>query len=287
MREIDDKTITEAVKKLIFEATHIIDEKVLNAIKAALENEKEKLPCSILNQIIKNDEIARNESIPMCQDTGITVVFVEIGQDIHINGNLNKAINQGISEAYTEYYLRKSVVNDPLIRKNTNDNTPGIIHYEVVPGDKLKITVAPKGAGSENMSALKMLNPTDGVEGIKNFVLETIKNAGGRACPPLVVGIGIGGNFEKCAFLAKKSLLRDISDTNPISYLAELENSLLAEINELNIGPMGLGGVTTALSVKIESYPCHMASLPVAVNIQCHASRHKEVILWPKMKCKN
>lgn len=247
-------------------------------LKKAKEKE-EGLACSILEQIIKNDEIASIENIPMCQDTGITVVFVEIGNDVHLDGDLYEAINNGVRKGYTEGYLRKSVVKSPLNRINTKDNTPAIVHVKYVLGDKLKITVCPKGAGSENMSKVKMLVPADGIDGIKKFVLDTIKEAGGRPCPPLVVGVGIGGNLETCALLAKKSLTRDINDESNDPDANKLEKELLEEINELNVGPMGLKGKTTALAVKVNLYPCHIASLPVAINIQCHAARHKEVIL--------
>lgn len=279
MREIDSLIIKENVKRLIFESVHYIDKDILDLIKKAHSNEKKELSKSILNDIILNDELAMKNTIPMCQDTGITVVFCYVGQDLHINGSLEDAINQGIHEAYTEYYLRKSVVKSPLERVNTKDNTPGIIHYKIVPGDSLRIVVAPKGAGSENMSKVIMLNPTDGEDGIINFVLDSIKQAGGRACPPLVVGVGIGGDLEKCALLAKEALTLDTKYINPNPVEKALEDKLFTKINELGIGPMGLGGATTCLKVSIKTYPCHIASLPLAINIQCHASRHKEVIL--------
>ena len=278
MKTIDTKTITENVKRLCIEAATFIENDVLNRIKKCMENET-GLSKSIMEQIIENDELASKENVPMCQDTGITIVFVEIGNDVHINGDLYQAINDGVSQGYTEGYLRKSVVKSPLNRINTKDNTPVIIHTKYVVGDKLKITVCPKGTGSENMSKVKMLVPADGINGIKKFVKDTILEAGGRACPPLVVGIGIGGNLEKSALLAKEALLRPIDDESSDLDANKLEKELLKEINELNVGPMGLGGKTTALAVKINLYPCHIASLPVAVNIQCHASRHKVVIL--------
>ena len=278
MKTIDTNIITNEVKRLCIEAANIIDEKVLCSIKNAMNNEQ-GLSKNILAQIIENDEIASNENVPMCQDTGITVVFVEIGNEVFINGSLEDAINKGVSLGYTEGYLRKSVVKSPLNRVNTKDNTPAIIHIKHTLGDKLKITICPKGAGSENMSRVKMLVPADGIKGIKNFVKETVSLAGGRACPPLVVGVGIGGNLEKSALLAKEALLRDIDDEAMDLDANKLEKELLAEINSLNIGPMGLGGKTTALAVKVNIYPCHIASLPVAVNLQCHASRHKVVIL--------
>ena len=278
MKIIETKTITQEVKRLCIEAATFIENDVLNKIKECMRNE-EGLSKQILSQIIENDELAARENVPMCQDTGITIVFVEIGNEVFINGDIYKAINDGISQGYTEGYLRKSVVKSPLNRINTKDNTPGIIHIKHTLGDKLKITVCPKGAGSENMSKVKMLVPADGVNGIKKFVLDTIKEAGGRPCPPLVVGIGIGGSLEKCALLAKEALLRDIDDESSDLDALKLEKELLKEINELNVGPMGLGGKTTALAVKINTYPCHIASLPVAINIQCHAQRHKVVVL--------
>ena len=278
MKTIDTKTITENVKRLCIEAATFIEKDVLNKIKECMNNEV-GLPNQILSQIVENDLLAANENVPMCQDTGITIVFVEIGNEVFINGDLNEAINAGVSQGYTEGYLRKSVVKSPLNRINTKDNTPAIIHIKYTLGDKLKITVCPKGAGSENMSKVKMLVPADGINGIKKFVKDTILEAGGRACPPLVVGVGIGGNLEKSAILAKESLLRPIDDESSDPDANKLEKELLKEINELNVGPMGLGGKTTALAVKVNLYPCHIASLPVAVNIQCHASRHKVVIL--------
>ena len=279
MKTIETEIITKNVKRLCIEAATYIESDVLNKIKSCIKNE-EGLSKSILEQIVENDEIASNENVPMCQDTGITIVFVEIGNEVFINGDLEAAINAGVSQGYTEGYLRKSVVKSPLNRINTKDNTPAIIHIKHVMGDTLKITVCPKGAGSENMSKVKMLVPADGINGIKKFVKDTILEAGGRACPPLVVGIGIGGNLEKAAILAKEALLRPIDDESTDEDAKALEKELLKEINELKVGPMGLGGNTTALAVKINLYPCHIASLPVAVNLQCHASRHKVVILW-------
>lgn len=233
----------------------------------------------VLKKIIDNDLIARNNNEPMCQDTGVTVVFLEIGNDVHFDGDIYEAINKGVSKAYIDGYLRKSVVRHPLDRVNTKDNTPAIIHTKLVVGDKVKITIAPKGGGSENVSLVKMLIPADGVKGIKDLVLNTVKEAGGKPCPPIIVGIGLGGNLEKSALLAKEALLRDIDDINPDPILCSLENDLLSSINNLGIGPMGFGGSTTCLAVKINSYPCHIASLPVAINIQCHASRHKTITL--------
>ena len=234
----------------------------------------------IITKNIKEMDIAENENIPVCQDTGMAVVFLEIGQDVHIEGcAIEDAVNEGIRQGYAEGYLRKSVVGDPIIRENTNDNTPGIIHYEIVPGDKVKITVAPKGFGSENMSRVYMLKPSDGIDGVKNAIIETVKLAGPNACPPVVIGVGIGGTFEKCTLLAKKALIRDINLHNSISYVSQLEDEMLEKINQLGIGPGGLGGSTTAIGVNIEVYPTHIAGLPVAVNMCCHVNRHKTRII--------
>lgn len=279
MRVIKSATITEKVKEILLEANIDLGKPFIERIKEALEAEKSTLGKSVLSQIIDNSEIAQKRRIPLCQDTGIVVVFVELGYDVRLEDDLYEAINEGVRQAYTEGYLRKSVVSHPLQRINTQDNTPAIVHVDLVKGDKIKITVAPKGGGSENMSLVKMLIPADGVEGIKKLVLDTIFHAEGKPCPPLVVGVGIGGNLEKSAILAKKAILRDIDDSNPDPILAKLESELLTEINELGVGPMGFGGITTALAVKILSYPCHIASLPVAINLQCHASRHKSVII--------
>ena len=278
MKSIKTELITKEVAKLCIEAATYIPIDVINKIKEC-EKKECGLAKNILSQIIENDTLAASENIPMCQDTGITIVFVEIGNQVYIDGDLYKAINDGVRIGYVDGYLRKSVVKSPLNRINTKDNTPAIIHTKFVVGNTLKITVCPKGAGSENMSKVKMLVPADGIAGIKKFVKDTILEAGGRACPPLVVGIGIGGNLEKSALLAKEALTRDIDDESPDEDARNLEHELLQEINELNVGPMGLGGKTTALAVKINTYPCHIASLPVAVNIQCHASRHKVVVL--------
>lgn len=278
MRTIQSSKIKDECIKLILKANVCVDKKTLD--KLMIQKEKETgLAREILTQIIENDNLAQKENIPLCQDTGIAIFFLEIGQDVHIEGNLNDAINEAVKIAYTEGYFRKSVVKHPLDRINTNDNTKAIIHTNIVSGDKMKITFAPKGAGSENMSQIKMLVPSDGIEGVKKFVIDTVKKAGGKPCPPIIVGVGIGGNFEKCALLAKEAILRDIDDTSADPINASLERELLEEINKLNIGPMGLGGKTTALAVKVNSYPCHIASLPVAVNIQCHAARHEVIIL--------
>jgi len=279
MKEIDTELITNEVARLCIEAATYIECDVLNVLKKAKDQET-GLSKSILEQIIENDTLATEENVPMCQDTGIMICFVEIGNDVHLNGDLYEAINKGVAKGYTQGYLRKSVVKSPLNRINTKDNTPAIVHIKYVLGDQLKITVCPKGAGSENMSKVKMLVPADGIDGIKKFVLDTIVEAGGRACPPLVVGVGIGGDLETCALLAKQSLLRPINDESSDPDALKLEKELFELINKTNVGPMGLGGKTTALAVKVNLYPCHIASLPVAVNIQCHASRHKVVILW-------
>lgn len=280
MRVLDLNLITNEVARLCMEANYYIGKDVLNKIKEAREKETSELGKVILGQIIENDEIAANEQVPMCQDTGLVVVFLEIGTEVKINGDIYAAVNAGVAKGYTEGYLRKSMVRSPLDRVNTQDNTPAVIHTKLIPGsDKVRIIVAPKGGGSENMSALKMFKPSDGIDGIKEFVVTTIKNAGGNPCPPIVVGVGIGGNFERCAELAKESLLRDIDDVNPDPFAAKLEAELLELINNSNVGPQGLGGKTTALAVKVETQGCHFASLPVAINLNCHAARHKEVTL--------
>ncbi len=280
MREVSTDEITKNIKEMCIEANYILSDDVKNKIINSAAVESSEIGKKILSQLEENMEIAESEQIPICQDTGMAVVFIKVGQEVHITGgSLEDAINQGVREGYTEGYLRKSVVKDPLIRENTKDNTPAIIHYEIVPGDKVEITVAPKGFGSENMSRVCMLKPADGIEGVKNAVIETVKLAGPNACPPVVVGVGIGGTFEKCALLAKKALTRDINSESSIEYVAELEKELLAEINNLNIGPGGLGGKITALGVNIETYPTHIAGLPVAVNMCCHVNRHKKRIL--------
>ena len=265
---------------MCIEGNYFIGKEVLDKIKEAYAKEESEVGKNILGQIIENDEIAANEQVPMCQDTGIVVVFLEVGTEVRIPGDIYAAINEGVRRGYEKGYLRKSVVKDPLDRVNTKDNTPAVIHTTLVPGsDKVKIVVAPKGGGSENMSALRMLKPSDGIEGIKKLVVETIKNAGGNPCPPIIVGVGIGGNFEKSAILAKKAVLRDINDKSSSPINAKLEEELLELINKTGVGPLGLGGRTTALAVKVETYPCHIAALPVAININCHAARHKEVEL--------
>lgn len=280
MREIDASIITKEVKRLAIEASFFLPNDVLNSLKKAKEDEKWELASNTLGKIIDNAEIASADHAPMCQDTGMAVVFVKIGQDAHVvNGYIEDAINQGIREGYEEGLLRKSVVGDPLNRVNTKDNTPAVIHYEIVPGDKIHIMVAAKGFGSENMSRLKMLKPSEGLQGVKDFILETVTLAGPNACPPLVVGVGVGGTFDKSTILAKKALMRELDDYSPNPFYENLEKELLEEINALGIGPQGFGGRTTALKVSIEYYPTHIAGLPVAVNINCHATRHKEVTL--------
>jgi len=281
MREVDVKDVKEAVKRLCMEANYNLPSDVLSAFREGEKREASEIGRSVLKILQENARIASAEKLPYCQDTGFAVVFLEVGQDVVFKGgDIEKAINEGVSEGYTEGFLRKSIVSDPLFeRKNTRDNTPAVIHYRIVPGDRVKISFAAKGGGSENMSALAMLKPADGVEGVKEFVIKTVSNAGPNPCPPITVGVGIGGTFEKVAFLAKKALLRPIGDRNPDERYAKLELELLEEINRLGIGPSGFGGKVTALDVKIEWFPCHIASLPVAVNIQCHASRHREVII--------
>lgn len=280
MRIINIKEITKTVKELSIEANYYLPDDIKEAIEKAEKNEKWPIANNILNKIIENTHIAAREKIPICQDTGMACVFVDIGQDVHIiGGNLEEAINEGVRQGYEEGFLRKSVVKDPLHRVNTNDNTPALIYYNIVPGDKVKIIVSPKGFGSENMSRIVMLKPSDGLEGVKNFVLETVRIAGPNPCPPIVIGIGIGGNFDKVAYLAKKALLRCVNEKNVDEFYGNLEKELLEEVNKIGIGPQGFGGKTTALALNIETYPTHIAGLPVAVNINCHATRHKERIL--------
>lgn len=281
MRTIQAQQITEAVAKLAIEANYNLSDDVYNALVAGKDKEESPLGKEIIEQILDNACIARNEEKPMCQDTGLAVVFVELGQDAHIvGGSLEDAINAGVAKGYTEGYLRKSAVAEPLFnRKNTGDNTPAIIHVESIPGDKIHILLAPKGAGSENKSALKMLVPADGIAGVKKFVVDTIVSAGSSCCPPIVVGIGIGGTMDKAAYLAKKALIRPLTERNSHPEYEKLEAELLEMINKTGIGPQGLGGRITALAVNIEWYPTHIASLPVAVNINCHATRHAEITL--------
>ena len=260
---------------MCIEANHFLTKDMDNALKCACTTEKSPLGKQVLNQLQENLQIAGDDMIPICQDTGMAVIFMEIGQDVHFEGgNLEDAINEGVRQGYVEGFLRKSVVGDPLIRENTKDNTPAIIHYEMKPGDKVKITVAPKGFGSENMSRVFMLKPADGAEGVKNAILTAVKDAGPNACPPMVVGVGVGGTFEKCALIAKKALTRSVDERSHIPYVAEMEKELLDKINKSGIGPGGLGGTTTALAVNINTYPTHIAGLPVAINICCHVNRH-------------
>jgi fumarate hydratase subunit alpha len=279
VRTITYDEIVEKVSHMCQEANFELGQDVVQAFKEALQNEKSETGKDILEQLIANADIAKSERVPMCQDTGVSVFIVEIGQECHITGgSLKDAINEGVKKGYEEGYLRHSIVDHPITRqKSKGYNTPSIIHIDFVPGEELVIHMSAKGGGSENMSSLKMLKPADGLEGIKNFILDTVAKAGPNACPPLVVGIGIGGNFERCAYLAKKSLFRPIGHRSELQEIADLEEELMSEINLLGIGPQGLGGSTTALDVKIEIEPCHIAALPVAVNLNCHASRHKEI----------
>jgi len=275
IRTIHTDIITENIKEMCIEANHYLSSDMKQALDKALESEKSVLGKKILNQLQDNLEIASNEMIPICQDTGMAVFFIEIGQEVHFEGNfLEDAINEGVRQGYKDGYLRKSVVSDPMIRENTKDNTPAVVHYSIVPGDKVKITFAPKGFGSENMSRVFMLKPADGIEGVKEAILVAVKEAGPNACPPMVVGVGVGGTFEKCAILAKKALTRPVNEHSSIPYVAKMEEELLNQINQLGIGPAGLGGTNTALAVHINTYPTHIAGLPVAVNICCHVNRH-------------
>ncbi|APF25401.1 hydrolyase, tartrate alpha subunit/fumarate, Fe-S type domain protein [Clostridium sporogenes] len=280
MREISVNTIKKVVKKLCIEANYYLPKDVSDKIVQCREEETWNISREVLQTIEENIHIAKEENIPLCQDTGMACIFIEIGQDVHIiGGSLQDSINEGIAEGYKEGYLRKSVVSDPIERINTGDNTPAVIYYNIVQGDKIKITVAPKGFGSENMSKIAMLKPADGLEGIKNFILDVVKEAGPNPCPPIVVGVGIGGTFDKCAYLSKKALLRPIDSRNKNKFYRDLEEELLEKINSLGIGPQGFGGKTTALAVNIETFPTHIAGLPVAVNVSCHVTRHKEEII--------
>lgn len=274
MRKVKADKIINTVKEMCIEANLELAPDMKQALVNAKENETSEVGCKILSDLEENLEIAKNESIPICQDTGMAVVFVEVGQNVKVKGSLTEAINEGVRQGYTEGYLRKSVVSDPLERVNTNDNTPAIIHYDIVDGNEIKITLAPKGFGSENMSKIVMLKPADGIEGVKEVVINAVKDAGPNACPPMVVGVGIGGTFEKCAILAKKALARDLNSKNENQIYADLEDELLEKINKIGIGPGGLGGTQTALGVNVETYPTHIAGLPVAVNICCHVNRH-------------
>ena len=275
MRTIDVAEVTDKIKEMCIEANHFLAQDMDTVMKNAADAEKSPLGKQILCQLQDNLKIAGEDMIPICQDTGMAVVFVEIGQEVHFTGGvLEDAINEGVRQGYVEGYLRKSVVKDPIIRENTKDNTPAIIHYEIVPGEQVKITVAPKGFGSENMSRVFMLKPADGIEGVKNAILTAVKDAGPNACPPMVIGVGIGGTFEKCALMAKKALTRPVDEHSPIPYVKELEEEMLERINKTGIGPGGLGGTVTALAVNINTYPTHIAGLPVGINICCHVNRH-------------
>ena len=280
MRIINSKEITEAVAKMCVEANCRLNGDIRSALNEGIKTEESDVSRGVLENLIKNADIADAKTVPICQDTGMAVFFAEIGSEVFVERDtITDAINKGVAKGYTEGYLRKSVVADPLDRVNTRDNTPAVIHYDFVKGDKIKLTFAPKGFGSENKSALKMLNPSDGVEGIIDFVVETVRKAGANPCPPMVIGVGIGGTMDKCAQLAKKALTRDITSSNPKERYAELERTLLGRINKLGIGPQGMGGTTTCLGVNIEVYPTHIAGLPVAVNVNCHATRHAVTIL--------
>lgn len=275
IRNIHTDTIIQTVKEMCIEANHFLSDDMKESLEKAIKDEKSELGKKILNQLDENLKIASKEMIPICQDTGMAVFFIEIGQDVHFEGiNLEDAINEGVRQGYEEGYLRKSVVSDPILRENTKNNTPAVIHYSIVPGDKVKITFAPKGFGSENMSRIFMLKPADGIEGVKEAIFTAVKEAGPNACPPMVIGVGVGGTFEKCAILAKKALTRPVNENSNIPYVAEMERELLEKINKIGIGPGGLGGTTTALAVNINTYPTHIAGLPVAVNICCHVNRH-------------
>ena len=280
MREIHINKIRDSIENLCIEANYNISEDIKNSLINFKEIEDGLLARDILEKIIINSEISKTEKMPICQDTGMACIFIEIGQDVHIiGGNLESAINEGVRRGYEKGYLRKSVVKDPINRINTKDNTPAIINYNIVDGEKIKITIAPKGFGSENMSQIKMLKPSDGLEGVKKFILNVVKEAGPNPCPPMIIGVGIGGTFEKAAYLSKKALLRPIDIRSNEKFYSDLEEELLEEINKLGIGPQGFGGKTTALGINIETYPTHIAGLPVAVNISCHATRHKEAII--------
>lgn len=279
MREVNVELITDAVKRLCIDANCHLGGDIKECICSFRDSEPWAGAKEILDRIVENFEIADKNNVPVCQDTGVACVFLKIGQDVHICGDITEAVNEGVRRGYTDGFLRKSVVRDPLDRVNTGDNTPAMLYFELVSGDKVEITVAPKGFGSENMSRIAMLRPSDGLDGVKRFVLETVEMAGPNPCPPIVVGVGIGGTFDKAAYLAKKALLRDVNERNSEPFYENLENELLSEINALGIGPQGFGGKTTALAVNIEQYPTHIAGLPVAVNINCHVTRHKTEVL--------
>lgn len=280
MREINVSTITDNIKEMCIEANHFLTDDMKNVFENAVKNEESALGKQVLGQLEENLKIAGEDMIPICQDTGMAVVFINVGQDVHLTGgDITDAINEGVRRGYVDGYLRKSVVKDPIYRENTKDNTPAVIHFNIVPGDKVDITVAPKGFGSENMSRVFMLKPADGIEGVKEAILTAVKDAGPNACPPMVVGVGIGGTFEKCAYLAKKALTRDLNEESPVEYVRDLEKEMLEKINKLGIGPGGLGGTQTALAINIETYPTHIAGLPVAINICCHVNRHSHRVI--------
>ena len=280
MREVNVSIITDNIKEMCIEANHFLTDDMKNFFENAVKNEESALGKQVLGQLEENLKIAGEDMIPICQDTGMAVVFINVGQDVHLTGgDITDAINEGVRRGYVDGYLRKSVVSDPIIRENTKDNTPAVIHFNIVPGDKVDITVAPKGFGSENMSRVFMLKPADGIEGVKEAILTAVKDAGPNACPPMVVGVGIGGTFEKCAYLAKKALTRDLNEESPVEYVRDLEKEMLEKINKLGIGPGGLGGTQTALAINIETYPTHIAGLPVAVNICCHVNRHSHRVI--------
>ena len=280
MRTIQTTDITENIRQMCIEANHYLSDDMKQVFNKAVDNEESPLGRQVLEQLKENLEIASSDMIPICQDTGMAVIFMNVGQEVHFEGgSITDAVNEGVRQGYTEGYLRKSVVGDPIIRENTKDNTPAVIHYDIVPGDKVEITVAPKGFGSENMSRIFMLKPADGIEGVKEAILTAVKDAGPNACPPMVVGVGIGGTFEKCPLLAKKALTRDLNCKSDIQYVNDLEEEMLDKINRLGIGPGGLGGTQTALAVNIETYPTHIAGLPVAVNICCHVNRHAHRVI--------
>lgn len=280
MREVNVSIITDNIKEMCIEANHFLTDDMKNVFENAVKNEEPALGKQVLGQLEENLKVAGEDMIPICQDTGMAVVFINVGQDVHLTGgDITDAINEGVRRGYVEGYLRKSVVKDPIYRENTKDNTPAVIHFNIVPGDKVDITVAPKGFGSENMSRVFMLKPADGIEGVKEAILTAVKDAGPNACPPMVVGVGIGGTFEKCAYLAKKALTRDLNEESPVEYVRNLEKEMLEKINKLGIGPGGLGGTQTALAINIETYPTHIAGLPVAVNICCHVNRHSHRVI--------
>lgn len=280
MREVNVSIITDNIKEMCIEANHFLTNDMKNVFENAVKKEESALGKQVLGQLEENLKVAGEDMIPICQDTGMAVVFINVGQDVHLTGgDITDAINEGVRRGYVDGYLRKSVVRDPIYRENTKDNTPAVIHFNIVPGDKVDITVAPKGFGSENMSRVFMLKPADGIEGVKEAILTAVKDAGPNACPPMVVGVGIGGTFEKCAYLAKKALTRDLNEESPVEYVRDLEKEMLEKINKLGIGPGGLGGTQTALAINIETYPTHIAGLPVAVNICCHVNRHSHRVI--------